>query len=341
MKIAAAALLLTLAVQQKYPTLEPGASAPDFDLPGVDGKRHALKDFADAKLRLVVFTCNHCPTAIAYEGRIKKLVDDYKDKGVTLVAINPNSPSGLRLDELGYTDLGDSFEEMKIRARDAKFNFVYLHDGDTEEVSKKYGPQSTPHCFLFDAGRKLRYVGRIDDNEHEKDVKVHDLRNAIDALLEGKEPPVAKTKPMGCSTKWGDKSDSVKKYMEKLAAEPVSVEARDLESATPKLRLTYVWSLASEESTKQFGEFVTMYRMYRNRKFEFVSVCQDPPEKKEEVLAFLRKQQASNRNLMAPLTAKPPAAILMAPDGETIFKKEGAIDPLEIRRAIVKALGAR
>ena len=141
MKIAAVALLLAFAVQQKVPTLEPGASAPDFDLPGVDGKRHALKDFAAAKLLLIVFTCNHCPTAIAYEGRIKKLVEDYKDKGVTLVAINPNSSAGLRLDELGYTDLGDSFEEMKIRARDAAFNFVYLHDGDTEEVSKKYGPQ--------------------------------------------------------------------------------------------------------------------------------------------------------------------------------------------------------
>ena len=89
MKIAAAALFLAFAVQQKYPTLEPGASAPDFDLPGVDGKQHTLKEFASAKLLLIVFTCNHCPTAIAYEGRIKKLVDDYKDRGVTLVAINP------------------------------------------------------------------------------------------------------------------------------------------------------------------------------------------------------------------------------------------------------------
>src|SRR2546428_1761845 len=167
MKIAAAALLLTLAVQQKYPTLEPGASAPDFDLPGVDGKRRAVKDFADANLLLVVFTCNHCPTAIAYEGRIKKLVDDYKDKGVALVAINPNSPSGLRLDELGYTDLGDSFEEMKIRARDHAFNFPYLDDGDKQETARAYGCKVTPHAFVFDAERKLRYVGRIDDNERE------------------------------------------------------------------------------------------------------------------------------------------------------------------------------
>src|ERR1043166_1752319 len=339
MKIAAVALLLAFAVQQKVPTLEPGASAPDFDLPGVDGKRHALKDFAAAKLLLIVFTCNHCPTAIAYEGRIKKLVEDYKDKGVTLVAINPNSSAGLRLDELGYTDLGDSFEEMKIRARDAAFNFVYLHDGDTEEVSKKYGPQATPHCFLFDRERKLRYVGRIDDNEHEKDVKVHDLRNAIDALLEGKEPPVAKTKPMGCSTKWAEKSDSVKRYMEKLAAEPVTLDEGDVESAAPKLRLTYVWSLGSEESTRQFGEFVTMNRMYRQRKVEFASVSLDPPEKKEDVLAFLKKEQASNRNLMASLKEKAPTTILLGPGGETIYRKEGAVDPLEVRRAIVKALG--
>src|SRR5439155_10116491 len=138
-----------------------GSAAPDFDLPGVDGKNHALKDFADAKVLVVVFTCNHCPTAQAYEARIKQLWADYHDKGVALVAINPNDPQAVRLDELGYSDLGDSFEDMKIRAKVKKFTFPYLNDGDTQQTARAYGVLATPHVFMFDPERKLRYVGRF------------------------------------------------------------------------------------------------------------------------------------------------------------------------------------
>ena len=125
-------------------TLEIGQPAPDFELPGVDGKTHRLKDFADAKVLVVVFTCNHCPTAQAYEDRIIKLHNDYKDRGVALVAISPNDPQVLRLDELGYTDVGDSLEDMKIRAKDRKFNFPYLYDGENQEVSAAYGRSPRP-----------------------------------------------------------------------------------------------------------------------------------------------------------------------------------------------------
>jgi hypothetical protein len=96
-------------------SLEIGASAPDFALPGVDGRTYRLKDFADTKVLVVLFTCNHCPTAQAYEDRISKMHADYQDRGVRLVAISPNDPKAVRLDELGYTELSDSLEEMKIR----------------------------------------------------------------------------------------------------------------------------------------------------------------------------------------------------------------------------------
>jgi thiol-disulfide isomerase/thioredoxin len=114
------------------PTLAIGSPAPDFSLPGVDGKTYSLKDFAAAKVLLVAFTSNHCPEAQAYEDRLIKLTNDYKDKGVAVVAINPNSPKGVRLDELGYTDLDDTFASMKIRAEYKKFNFPYLDDGETQ-----------------------------------------------------------------------------------------------------------------------------------------------------------------------------------------------------------------
>ena len=147
------------------PTLKPGAKAPDFNLPGIDGKNWKLSDFDKSKILVVIFTCVHCPTAQYYEERIKQLVVDYKDKGVGFVAISPNDPESVRPDEKGYTDLGDTLEDMKIRARDHQFNFPFLMGGGQyEAVSKAYGAKATPHAFIFDAERKLQYVGRIDDS---------------------------------------------------------------------------------------------------------------------------------------------------------------------------------
>src|SRR5689334_14844719 len=172
MKILIPAILVLAALQDPpMQTLAIGDPAPDFSLPGVDGKTYTLADFSSSKLLVVAFMSNHCPTAQAYEERLKKLVADYKPKGVGVVAIQPNSPKGLRLDELGYTEYGDTFEEMKLRAREQGFNFPYIDDGDTQKVSRAYGCKATPHVFLFDDARKLRYAGRIDDSEYPENVK--------------------------------------------------------------------------------------------------------------------------------------------------------------------------
>ena len=218
-------LSMVLSRGAEFPVMKLGTPAPDFSLPGADGRTYTLKDFSDARLLAIIFTCNHCPTAQAYEERIKKLVTDYKPRGVAIVGINPNSNDAVRLDELGYTDLDDSLEAMKIRAAHKQFNFPYLDDGPTETLSKKFGPIATPHVFIFDADRKLRYQGRIDNNEREDLVKTHDTRSALDALLAGKEPPAAETKVFGCSTKWDTKIDANKRWMEKVQKEPVKLEA--------------------------------------------------------------------------------------------------------------------
>src|SRR5271155_3345303 len=149
----------------QHPTLAIGSTAPDFSLPGIDGKTHKLSEYSNAKVLAIVFTCNHCPTAQLYESRIKKLADDYRGRGVTLVAIEPNDPEAVWLSELGYTDVSDSLEEMKIRAEYRHFNFPYLYDGETQSVARAYGPKATPHVFIFDAERKLRYEGRVDDSQ--------------------------------------------------------------------------------------------------------------------------------------------------------------------------------
>src|SRR5687768_17283519 len=206
-------------------TLSIGSPAPDFSLQGTDGKTYSLASFKNASGLVIIFTCNHCPTAQAYEDRIKKITSDYADKNVSVVAISPNDPESVRLDELGYTDLSDSFEEMKIRAEQKKFIFPYLYDGETQSVSKQYGPVATPHVFVFDKKRILRYQGRIDNMENPtKTPTSTDTRNVIDALLNNKTVRVASTKVFGCSVKWSDKQASVKKGLEEWAKEPVKLE---------------------------------------------------------------------------------------------------------------------
>ncbi len=341
----------------EHKTLPIGAQAPNFSLPGVDGKTYSLSSFADAKVLAIVFTCNHCPTAQAYENRIIQLQKDYASKGVALVAIMPNDPSSIRLDELGYTDMGDSFEEMKRRAEERHFNFPYLYDGDTESASRQYGPIATPHVFIFDQDRKLRYSGRIDDVE--KPTKIPnqlDARNAIDALLSGKPVAVQTTKVFGCSIKWQEKSDWIQKAQLQWAAEPVNLDTIDqqgiqhlMKNNTDKLLLINVWATWCGPCVGEFSDFVTMNRMYRRRDFQFISISADDPAKRGKALEFLKKQQASNTNyifnednkykLIEAIDPKwqgdLPYTILVEPGGKIVYAKDGAIDPLEVKQAIV------
>jgi len=286
--------------QQKVQTLEIGRQAPDFNLPGVDGRNYRLADFADAKILVVVFTCNHCPTAQAYEDRIKKLTSDYKYKGVAVVAISPNDPQSVRLDELGYSDMGDTFEEMKIRVKDKGYNFPYLYDGKSQAVTTAYGAVATPHLFIFDNQRKLRYVGRFDDSEKSKQDNSNDAINAIEAILAGRKVPVEETMSFGCSIKWASKRESAKAALISWAREKVTlttINAKDVselvKNDTAKLRLINIWATWSEPSVEQIEQFIIANRMYRRRDFELITISADSPAKEKQVLSALKKQQAS------------------------------------------------
>ena len=342
----------------EIPSLEIGATAPDFNLKGVDGKMYSLKSFANAKILMIVFTCNHCPTAQAYEARLKKITADYKAKGVQVVAISPNDPKSVRLDEMGYTDLGDSYSDMQSRAKIAAFNFPYLYDGDTEITSKKYGPIATPHVFIFDQKRILRYSGRVDDVEKPSgNPKNLDTRNALDNLLAGQKVAVEKTKVFGCSVKWAEKEELTSKEKNSWAKEDVTLETIDdaglknlLKNDSKKLRLINVWATWCGPCVAEIPDFLDINRMYRNRDFEFVTICADKPDKKDKALTTLKKLQASSKNyiynsddiyrlieLVDPKwQGALPYTLMVEPNGKIVYQKQGAINPLKMKTLIVE-----
>lgn len=343
--------------QREPETLPIGTKAPDFSLPGVDGKTYSLKDFSKAQVLVIIFSCNHCPTAQAYEDRIIAIDRDYRPKGVSLVMISPNAPQALNLSELGYSDLGDSLEDMVIRAKDKGFEFPYLYDGDEQKTSLAYGPVATPHCFVLDKERILRYAGRIDGSEKPGTGKGEDLRNAIDAVLAGKAVSNPVTKVFGCSVKWSWKDEYTKKLYKQWSELPVTLEEIDVQgikelikNPSDKLRLINIWATWCGPCIIEFPEFVTIDRMYRGRAFEFISLSADKPERKEDVLKFLKKQEASNKNYIfnkddiyqlleavdPDWQGAIPYTLLIEPGGKIIYKKMDTINPAALKKMIVE-----
>lgn len=355
-KIALLLLISMTAAAENHPILPVGSPAPDFALPGTDGQIHRLSDYASDPVLVVVFTCNHCPIAQMYEKRIAQLAADYNDRGVALVAIQPNDPKALRIDELDSSDVSDTLDEMKIRASYKHLTYTYLYDGDTQQVARAYGPQATPHVFIFDEKRHLRYEGRIDDSYRIELVKTHEARDAIDALLSHREVGVTHTGVMGCSTKWSEKSADRMAALKKIEEEPVSVEqVSKTELATlranPSRKMTLIdfWATWCGSCIAEFADIQDTFRMYSVRDLSLVTISVNMPDEQPSVLRFLQKKHATSRNLLfssadtASLqTAFDPSwdsavpyTILLSADGKVLYKKLGSVDILELRRTIL------
>lgn len=359
--LAVSVLAVSALAAPAHPIAALGSPAPDFSLPGVDGKIHKLNDYAASPVLAIVFMCNHCPIASIYERRVQKLADEYGSKGVAVVAIQPNDPEALRVDELDSADTSDSLEEMQIRVEYKQLRYPYLYDGETQAVASALGPQATPHVFIFDKERKLQYQGRFDDSYREELVKSHDTVDAIEALLAGKPVPVAQTGVFGCSTKWKEKRANRLADLKKIEVEPVRLEmasAKELKklrgNPTGKLLLVSFWATWCGPCVHEFPELETTYRMYRVRDFDMVTVSTNMPDEKPGVLRMLEKQHASSRNLLfgsndtyglqaafnPEWKSAVPYTVLIAPDGKLIYERQGDIDFLELRRTILANMPA-
>lgn len=358
-----AVLMLSLTAwgQPAHPILAIGSPAPNFELPGIDGAIHKLSDYSASPVLVVIFTCNHCPIAQMYERRIAQLSSDYKDRGVSVVAIQPNDPKAIRIDELDSSDISDSLEEMKVRAEYKHLTHPYLYDGETQSVTNAYGPQATPHAFVFDSDRHLRYEGRVDNSYRSELVTTHEVRDAIDALLARREVAVKHTGVFGCSTKWKEKQAAQVEALRKIETQPVALEmtsASDLKklrsNPDKKMLLVSFWATWCGSCIHEFPDFEDTFRMYSVRDFELVTVAANMPDEKNTVMRVLEKMHATSRNLLfdsndtAALQAAfdptwesaVPYTVLIAPDGKILYQTQGSVDILELRRTILANLAS-
>lgn len=371
----AAALALPVSGQEIPKVLPIGADMPDFKLPGIDGKTYTQDDFKDAKALCVIFTCNHCPDSVAAAARTEQIHQDYKGKGVALVAVNGNNPGSLTPDELGYSPYNDSFEEMTPFAKDFGWTFPYLYDGETQTFTSACGAQSTPHVFLFDGDRKLRYTGRMDDaGRNAGAVDKSYLRDALDAVLAGTEVKEKTTRSFGCSTKWLFKKDNV--AADQASWEKRQVTVADLDetlakklraNASKNVRLINFWSTTCGPCVKEFPDLVETYRRFQGRPMDFISISLDPVSARPVVSKFLESRHAAvpdstaksfeqeglktnnyhwtggNPDSLAEAidsdwSGALPHTVLVAPGGGIVWRHTGELDIVELRRQILKAL---
>ncbi len=360
-----------------FHTLHIGDPAPDFSLLGVDGRTYGLADFRGDPFLIVIFLSNHCPASHAAETRFIPFVAGLRGKGVGVVAINPNSMEGLRVEELGYSKYGDSYEEMKLYSRERGFTFPYLYDGGTQATARAYGCLCTPHMFIFDAARRLRYAGRFDDSQLPDPASVHstDGANAMGALLAGRPVPAEVTRPMGCSTKWQTKRNMVAEGNEAWANMPVSIEAADAagiaalaRNPTGRLRVINLWATWCVPCVEEFPGLVSLSRRLETRDFDLITVSVDDPKDRDKALAFLRRQHAAvppgarasvatqGRTTNNFIYTGPggdalaqaldprwpggyPYTVVIAPGGEILQRYSGALDTAELQSRLIDRLG--
>jgi peroxiredoxin len=357
--VAAAAVVVAACGDGDRPRLAQGAAAPDFSLPGVDGKVHSLGEYAGSRVLAVVFTGNSCPASQLYEARLRKLAADYRDRGVTLVAVNPNRPAALQLQDLSFSDVGESLDDMKARAAHRQIGYPYLSDGEAQAVTRAFGVVSTPHVFVFDRDRKLQYEGRIDDNLREDAVQSPDARNASMPCWPARPRRWRAPRVSGCRVKGLDGAANASQAQVEADKGDVPLTmagAEDLKKTAPERDRQAVARQLLGDVVRavrpEFPDLEATYRMYRSRNLEFVSVSVNDPEERAAVVKFLQEHRATHDNRLfatsdvyglqaafdPDMPAPVPYTVLLGQGGEVRYQELGELDTMKLRRAILANL---
>jgi len=359
-----------------FKELKIGEKAPDFTLPATNGKTYSLGDFADQDVLLIYFTGTHCPTSNGVWPRLNKLIGEMKDESFGVVAINPNHNDGIRPDEYSYTTYDESFEDSKRYAEDLKWTFPFLYDGEKQQTPRAYGCLATPHVFIFDKERNLRYKGSFDDSKFKDPatVKKHYATDAVRAILGGTEVKTKVTRPVGCSTKWREKKAAVAKDEADWNAKPAVVneitvdEVKKLRTnGTDKVRLINVWATWCGPCKEEMPHLSAINRKFSRRKFEVITIATDELKDKEAAETFLGAHNmvfgkkieqslkkegrvtnnylynaANNDELAAALDPEwkgaVPYTILVNTKGEILYRHSGKIEYKEVETAVLKEL---
>jgi thiol-disulfide isomerase/thioredoxin len=332
-----------------------GDTLPSFNLAGTDGVVHTPGDWKQTPVLVVAFLCNHCTESQVYETRLNEMARSFAPKGVAVVAIQSSNPKAVTDKDLAWSDVGDSLEDMKERATFRKFRFSYLYDGDTGSTAQAFGATLAPSIFIFDRERKLRYSGRFDSDPSNGPATVHSASDAIDELLAGKPVTVASTTAAGCKLRLGP--GTAVKPSPDMAPVNVALASADVLTAlrhnpTSKLLLVNFYATWCGPCVTEFPDLMATNRMYRDRAFAFTTVSANVPDEKPEVLAFLKKMNATTNNLLygsddtyamqdafdPDAGSAVPVTVLLSPPGNVLYHEQGEIDLMQIRRAILANL---
>ncbi len=333
-----------------------GSSAPDFHLPGVDGKFYNLEDFKSKKLLAVLFLSNHCPFAQVYEDQLKRFVNDFEEH-VAVTVISPNSPRSIPDDALGYSDLDDSYHSMQLRASHKGFNYPYLYDGDDQKVTIAYGASVVPFAMLFDQKRKLVYKGNLDPSPNAPGGNLAFLRSAVNATIERRSIIRPDRFSYGCDIYWSWDKSEVKLLEKEWQNAPIQLQKINLDSLktimvnfSPNLRVINFWATWCGPCKKEFPELMKMKRMYRHRPVEFITVSLDGPEKYDDALTFLKQLHVPGQNYFLDeenirqinveinenWKGTLPYTLILEPLGQIYREFRGPFDPYNIRRALIE-----
>jgi thiol-disulfide isomerase/thioredoxin len=332
-----------------------GTPMPAFQLKGTDGKTHSAADWKGRRVLAVAFICNHCTESQLYEKRLNQLTQDYAAQGVTVIAIQSSNPKAFTDDDLAWSDVGESLEDMKERAALGKFSFPYLYDGDTGSTAIAFGAKVAPSIYIFDQDRKLRYSGKIDDNPAGGPTTKGEAVAAIEALLAGAPVTMSATEAKGCALRLGaDKAVPVKEDHGSVDLSPATTDvlSKLRHNPTGKLLMVNFYATWCGPCVAEFPELLATDRMYRSRGFSLTTVSSNTPDEKPEVMKFLESMHATTSNLLYAsddvyamqeafdpnVGSAVPVTVLLGPNGELLLDQKGEIDLIELRRGVLANL---